>query len=378
MERIQSSVFRRQTSRSITSAVVETSRWPRDACFWIPSKTHRNLQEIKALLSHVRQTQTAENRNLLQRIIGLRVLQEGPNRAAIGQPCLQSVVQPPQPGLALRKINFGDSACLRPSRQEARYFGRDPVGNGQAPVGLSADLSPGVAAVEGTDSVGAFDAATAFLTPVFLAGAFLAGSFAAVLSTSIALGAAFFAAAFFAAGFSTDAFATGFTAGFFAAGLATFTAPAFGAVFLAAGLASAFLADGLATAFAAGLAALTAGFATGLATGLAATFFTAGLATAFAVTFFVAGLTTSFTATFFTTGFTADLETAFVTVFFAAGLAAAFDAAFLATGFAAAAGFFALVAMSTPIQISRKTSSESIEKKVRKKPNHSINGIWRR
>lgn len=29
------------------------------------------------------------------------------------------------------------------------YFGREPVGNGHAPVGLSADLRPGVAAVEG-------------------------------------------------------------------------------------------------------------------------------------------------------------------------------------------------------------------------------------
>jgi len=35
--------------------------------------------------------------------------------------------------------------------------------------------------------------------------------------------------------------------------------------------------------------------------------------------------------------------------FFTTGLAAAFGAAFLAAGFAAAAGFFALVAMSTSI-----------------------------
>ena len=29
------------------SAVVETSRRSRDVCLWVPSKTHRNLQEIK-------------------------------------------------------------------------------------------------------------------------------------------------------------------------------------------------------------------------------------------------------------------------------------------------------------------------------------------
>ena len=71
MESIQSSVFRRQTSRSITSAVVETSRRSRDVCLWDPSKTHNNLQEIKTLLSHFRQIQTTANRKLLQIIIGL-------------------------------------------------------------------------------------------------------------------------------------------------------------------------------------------------------------------------------------------------------------------------------------------------------------------
>ena len=53
-----------------------------------------------------------------------------------------------------------------------------------------------------------------------------------------------------------------------------------------------------------------------------------------------------FFSTFFAAGFTGAFGAA---TFFTAGLAAALGAAFLAAGFAAAAGFFALVAMSTSI-----------------------------
>ncbi|MFZ4535120.1 hypothetical protein [Propionivibrio sp.] len=84
-----------------------------------------------------------------------------------------------------------------------------------------------------------------------------------------------------------------------------------------------------------------------LATGFATGFFATGLA---------AALTTCFAAAFFTTGF---LATTLATGFFATGLAASFfsaglaaaalGAAFLAAGFAVAAGFFALVAISTSI-----------------------------
>jgi hypothetical protein len=90
---------------------------------------------------------------------------------------------------------------------------------------LSADLRPGVAAVDGADAWGA--------------------------------GVAFFTAAFFAAGLAAAFFATGLAA-------------ALGAAFFAAGLAAAF-------------------FATGLAAALGAAFFTAGLAAAFGATFLAAG-----------------------------------------------------------------------------------------
>ena len=131
-----------------------------------------------------------------------------------------------------------------PRRPDADYFGRDPVGNGQAPVGFRADLIPGVAAVEG-------------------AGAETAGGgtsfFSAGFGAATGLGAAAFGAAFFATGL-----AAAFDAAFFATGLAA----AFGAAFFATGLAAAFGA---------------AFFATGLAAAFGAAFFTAGLAAGFFV-----------------------------------------------------------------------------------------------
>ena len=144
-----------------------------------------------------------------------------------------------------------------PRRPDTGYFGRDPVGNGQAPVGFRADFIPGVAAVEG-------------------AGAETAGGgtsfFSAGLGAATGLGAAAFGAAFFATGF-----AAAFGAAFFATGLAA----AFGAAFFATGLAAAFGAAFFATGLAAAFGA--AFFATGFAAAFGAAFFTAGLAAGFFV-----------------------------------------------------------------------------------------------
>ena len=57
-----------------------------------------------------------------------------------------------------RNNRYASSKAKRRDKQAAptqpcrSYFGRDPVGKGQAPVGLSADFNPGVAAVDGADA----------------------------------------------------------------------------------------------------------------------------------------------------------------------------------------------------------------------------------
>lgn len=74
------------------------------------------------------------------------------------------------------------------------HFGRDPVGKGHAPVGLSADLKPGVAAVEGrgreVESAGSLLVGEFFLTATFLPADFTPSDSATGFAT------AFFTAAF--------------------------------------------------------------------------------------------------------------------------------------------------------------------------------------
>ncbi|GAB4182463.1 MAG: hypothetical protein Fur0039_27110 [Rhodocyclaceae bacterium] len=146
---------------------------------------------------------------------------------------------------------------------DAVQDGREPVGNGHAAAGLSEDLSPGAAAVEGGAealvAAGAAGFATAFFGAAFFGAAFFgAAFFGAAFFGAAFLAAAFFGAAFFAAGFfAATFFAAGFLAAtFFAAGFlaaAFFAAGFFAATFFtAAFLTAAFFAAGFAAAFLAG------------------------------------------------------------------------------------------------------------------------------
>lgn len=163
---------------------------------------------------------------------------------------------------------------LRPGKAIARgqdapyscaYFGRDPVGKGQAPVGLSADLKPGVAAVDGAAAAGPWAAEGTFFAAGFLVTGLVATLGAAFLSAGLvaALGAAFFDGALSAA----------LEAAAFTAGLAAVLGAAFFTVGLAA-LDGTFFTEGLTVTVGA------AAFAVDFAPALGTTFFTAGFAAA--------------------------------------------------------------------------------------------------